>query len=118
MMKRLFNFLWISISMLFLVLFVYLAAHNIPRSSEYVVKTVKITKIYEGGVKDIVFEEDNGNFYYINRGLEQDYTLEELEAQLLNKNVTLHLKHMLAGVSSHINQLTYEDTIVYTELNQ
>ena len=103
----------------FLALVIYLAAHNItvPGENSTVYKEVKIAAIYEGGVKDIVFQEADGSIYYINRGLEQGFTLDKLRAQLLNKTVTLHLTRKLAGVSSHIDQLAYEDTIIYTELN-
>ncbi len=118
-MKKAFIVLGSMAGALFLVLVVHLAAHNItvPGENSAIYKEVKIAAIYEGGVKDIVFQEADGSIYYINRGLEQGFTLDELRAQLLNKTVTLHLTRKLAGVSSHINQLAYEDTIVYSELN-
>jgi len=79
------------------------------------VKQIEVTKVYEGGVKDIVFEEDNGDFYYINRGLERGFTLEELRKRVQNKKVTLHLAKTLVGSSNHIAQLAIEDTIIFTE---
>lgn len=118
-MKKALIVLGILVGTIFLALIVFLAAHTItvPGKDSTVHKDIEIASIYEGGVKDIVFQEADGSIYYINRGLEQGFTLEDLRKQLLNKTVTLHLTIKLAGVSRHINELTYQDTIVYTELN-
>lgn len=86
-----------------------------PKPEECDVKEIVVSKIYEGGVKDIVFAEANGEFYYINRGLEQGYTLEGMEQKVLNKKVTLHLANTLMGTSNHIAQLALEDEIVFSE---
>jgi len=103
----------------FLVLVAYLAAHNIPiqtaNGSSTIVKTITVDRIYEGGVKDIVFAQNDGKFYYINRGLEQGYTLEGLRNQLLNKTVTLQVTNMLAGSSAHINELRLGDEVIFDE---
>lgn len=80
------------------------------------VKNITVTRIYEGGVKDIVFAEADGSFYYINRGLEQGYTLEGFRKKVLNKNVTLHLASTLMGSSSnHIAQIAIGNEILFTE---
>lgn len=80
------------------------------------VKSITVAKIYEGGVKDIVFAEADGTFYYINRGLEQGYTLEGVRKKVLNKNVTLYLANTLIGSSSnHISQVAVGDEILFTE---
>ena len=101
----------------FLMLVVFLAAHNIPTfgNEKVVEKTIVVDKIYEGGVKDIVFAQNDGEFYYINRGLEQGYTLEGLRKQLLNKTVTLQVSNKLAGPSAHINILRLGDEVIYDE---
>lgn len=89
-----------------------------PKKEDCEVKEITVTKVYEGGVKDIVFAEANGNFYYINRGLEQGYTLEGVREKVLHKNVTLHLASTLTGSSSnHIAQLTVGDAVLFTEFN-
>jgi len=105
------------IAIAFLFLITGCIIHN-PQPDNCDIKTIVVTKIYEGGVKDIVFAEENGDFYYINRGLEMGYTIPELEAQVLNKKVTLHLANVITGTSRHIAQLTHEDTIIYTEFKQ
>lgn len=103
----------------FLLLVVFLAAHNIPvaaaNGSSIILKTITVDTIYEGGAKDIVFAQKNGEFYYINRGLEQGYTLEGLREQLLNKTVTLQVTNMLAGPSAHINELRQGEEVMYDE---
>ena len=83
-----------------------------------VVIEVKVTRITEGGVKDIVFYDDGKDFYYINRGLEQGLNLDSLKTKVLNKTVTLHLAKILGGVTSeHISQLAMGEEIIYTEFN-
>ncbi len=87
-----------------------------PKIEDSEVKEIKVTKVYEGGVKDIVFQEVDGSFYYINRGLEQGYTLEGFRKKVLNKNVTLHLASTLMGSSSnHIAQIAVGKEILFTE---
>ncbi len=86
-----------------------------PKPEDCDVKEIVVTRIYEGGTLDIVFAEENGDFYYINRGLEQGYTLSELEETVLNKKVTLHLAKVITGTSNHIAQLAMDDEIIFTE---
>ena len=88
-----------------------------PSEAESQVKEIVVYKISEGGVKDIVFTEKNGNFFYINRGLEQGYTLEQMEKEVLNKKVTLHLAKTIMGMSNHISQLSVDGKVLYTEFN-
>ena len=89
-----------------------------PKPEDCEIKTIVVHNIYEGGVKDIVFAEASGDFYYINRGLEQGLTLEGMREQVLNKKVTLHLAKVLGGVTSeHISQMALNDEIIFTEFN-
>jgi len=102
------------------LLFVFLALKSCiiqnPKPEECVVMSVRVTKIKEGGVKDIVFYDDGNDFYYINRGLEQGLNLDSLKTKVLNKTVTLHLAKVLGGVTSeHISQMALGDEIIYTE---
>lgn len=87
-----------------------------PKMADCEIKEIKVNKVYEGGVKDIVFAEGEGDFYYINRGLEQGYTLEGIREKVLNKNVTLYLANTITGSSTnHIAQITIGDEVLYTE---
>jgi len=87
-----------------------------PKPEACEVINLKVAKINEGGVKDIVFYNEASEYYYINRGLEQGLNLDSLKTKVLNKTVTLHLAKVLGGVSSkHISQLALDNEIIYTE---
>ena len=88
-----------------------------PKPEECELKEILVSKVYEGGDHDIVFAEANGKFYYINRGLEQGFTLQGMEQKVLNKKVTLHLANTVMGMSNHIAQLALEDEVVFTEFS-
>ena len=78
---------------------------------------VVVSQISEGTSYDIMFTATNGDFYYINRGLEQGLDLEQLQDQLLNKKVNLHLAKTIAGTSNHIAQLAMNSEVIYTEFD-
>ncbi len=78
---------------------------------------VVVSQISEGTSYDIMFTATNGDFYYINRGLEQGLDLEQLQDQLLNKKVNLHLAKTIAGTSNHIAQLAMNREVIYTEFD-
>ena len=80
-------------------------------------KEIVVTEIKEGTSYDIVFKEKNDDRYYINRGLEHGLSMEELEEQVLNKKVTLHLYKFWFGTSEHISQLTVDGNVLFTEFN-
>ncbi len=116
-MKKAFIILGSLVGILFLVLVVYLAAHNIrvPGEAKTLERSIRVDTIYEGGIKDIVFEQKDGDLYYINRGLEQGFTLEALRKGLLNKTVTLRVPNVLAGPSAHIEEMRVGDSIIFDE---
>jgi len=86
-----------------------------PEDCEVVEVTIK--KITEGSSYDIVFHDTGTDYYYINRGLEQELNLETLNAKVLNKTVTLHLPKLLFGTSEHIAQIAIRDDIIFTEFD-
>ncbi|MBT8272590.1 MAG: hypothetical protein KJO77_02210 [Bacteroidia bacterium] len=77
----------------------------------------EISSISEGTSYDINFRNASGDYYYINRGLEQGLILEDIKTKVLNKTVTLHLAKVLGGkvTSQHIAQMAIGDTIIFTE---
>lgn len=97
------------------VLFLKNAIIQNPNPEDCTTKELTVSKIYEGGVKDIVFADAAGDFYYINRGLERGFTLAELEDKVLNKKVTLHLANTLMGPTKHIAQLAVENDVIFSE---
>lgn len=89
--------------------------HN-PKEEDCFVKEIEVVEISEGGVKDLVFHDTNGDFFYINRGLENGFTIENATAAVLNKKVTLHIYESWQGKDSkHISQLEVDGDVLYTE---
>ena len=88
-----------------------------PKPDDCVIKTVEVSKISEGSSYDIVFHNPDGDFYYINRGLEQGLNLDSLNAKILNKTVTLHLAKLPLGTSHHISQLAVGEEVLFTEFD-
>lgn len=86
-----------------------------PKPEACVVLEITVTEILEGSTHDIVFKDSGTDSYYINRGLEKGLDIEELNKQLLNKKVTLHLPKFPIGTSEHIAQLSLDNTVVYSE---
>lgn len=88
-----------------------------PKPEQCIVESKKIVNIKEGASYDIVFSDNQGDHYYINRGLERGLNLDSLNAKVLNKTVTLHLAKVLGGfaTSEHISQLSVNDAIIFTE---
>ncbi len=90
---------------------------NNPEAEDCAVISAEIIKITEGTSYDIVFTERSGERYYINRGLEQNLNLDNLNASVLNKTVTLHLPKFIIGTSNHIAQLAIKDDVIFTEFD-
>lgn len=88
-----------------------------PKPEDCVTKEITVTAIEEGTSYDIVIKEKGDDFYYINRGLEQGLTIEELEEQIMNKKVNLHLYKFWFGTSEHISQLTVDNNVLFTEFD-
>jgi len=103
--------------LLTLFLFVKSCVISNPQPEESTVITTTITRIEESTSYDIAFYNKEGDMYYINRGLELRLNLEDLNASVLNKTVTLHLPKLMFRVSNHISQLAIGDTIIFTEFD-
>jgi hypothetical protein len=109
-----------------ILLFILFAAFTLrpvptPPEKECLIVTGVVEQITEAGVKDIVFKlKDNNNLYYINRGLENGFTLEGLRKDLTGKEVTIKYPDywsLLANKSvRHISKLEHDGKIVYTEV--
>ncbi len=109
--------------LLLLVVFLILALRPIDTSkenSEIVIGTV--TAVSEGGANDLVFELKNDNIsYYINRGLENGFTVAQAKKDFIGKKVVLNYAKNWTplapfGTSSkHITYLTIDGKIKYTE---
>ena len=83
--------------------------------------TGQVSNIWEGPSYDVVIKLSGiDDVYYINRGLEHEFTLNELQ-ELVNEEITIkYPKHWtpLDPTSSthHISQLIVDGKIIYNEM--
>jgi hypothetical protein len=56
-----------------------------PEPEEFNILNIQVDTIYEGGVKDVAFKENAGQTAYINRALENEYTLQEFREKTLKR---------------------------------
>jgi hypothetical protein len=118
MKKAIFIFIVFSIIAFFIILST--AIDTSKENSIEVSGTVK--SIYEGGVKDVVFElENNKTPYYINRGFENGFEMAKAKKDFEGKKITLFYAKSWTplapfGTSSkHITHLSVNDSVVYNE---
>jgi hypothetical protein len=118
-MKRIFSVLTITIASFSLLLLATSCIISNTKPEDCETLTTKVVKITEGPSFDIVLHNEEGERYYINRGLEQGLNLDSLNTEVLNKTVTLHLANIIGGsvTSSHISQLAINDKIIFTEFD-
>lgn len=82
----------------------------------------RVIDIQEGSGFDIVITlENDDHYYYINRGLEYNLTLEQLRTDILNKTVTLYpIKRWTIfttdGNMGHISKLIIDDSVIFNEI--
>ncbi|NNE29337.1 MAG: hypothetical protein HKN16_06860 [Saprospiraceae bacterium] len=94
----------------------------IVKEEKALTKLGTVERIYEGGVKDVVFRlEGDPTRYYINRGLENDLNLETLRADLLGKNVTIKYPKYWTPLDPkncirHLSKLEFEGRVIFNEL--
>ncbi len=80
-----------------------------------------VEDIFEAGEFDIVLTmKENGNSYYINRGLEQGLSIQDLEKKLINQKVTIKYPDFWSPLQTedlkHLSKLIYQNQVIYTEL--
>lgn len=81
-----------------------------------------IKSISESGVNDLVFELENDKIrYYINRGLENKFEIEESKINFVGKKTTLNYAKSwtpfapFGTTNKHIVQISIENKVVYSE---
>lgn len=106
---------------------ILLAFSTVPTpddESECLVIKGVVSNIYEGGVKDAVFSiKGEKRRFYINRGLENGFSLAKLKNDLEGKEVTIRYPDYWAlldadGSIKHITQLEHNGKIIYTEIQK
>ena len=76
----------------------------------------EVEKIYEGGSFDVMIKLKSDNrIFYINRGLEYNFVLADLQKDLTGKEIAFwHAKSWVQD-GGHITQVEFEEKILYTE---
>jgi hypothetical protein len=81
-----------------------------------------VKSISEGGAHDLVFELENDKVtYYINRGLENGYTLDKAKATFINKKATINYQNSwtilapFGKTSENIQEIRIDDIIIFSE---
>jgi hypothetical protein len=118
MKKAIFIFIVCSVVAFFIILST--AIDTSKENSIEVSGTVK--SVYEGGVKDVVFQlENHKTVYYINRGFENGFELAKAKKDFEGKKIRLFYAKSWTplapfGTSSkHITHLSVDDYIIYNE---
>ncbi|MEM8525332.1 MAG: hypothetical protein AAGG68_11890 [Bacteroidota bacterium] len=81
----------------------------------------KVTYIWEGGIKDVVFNLDDGNQYYINRGFENGFELNSLRQRLLGEKVQIYYPEYRTPLipkngAKHLSKLVHGEEVIFSEL--
>lgn len=90
--------------------------------NELTVLNGKVIQIYEGGVNDVIFKlEGRKEMLYINRGLERGLKLEELNAQLINNEITIKYPDhwSLLDMNNriiHISKIEHHGSTIFAEI--
>ena len=83
-----------------------------------------VTEVTEGGVKDMVITlSGHSEIYYINRGLEKDFRLNEMNEKLKGKEVAVTFSNHWNpfdknNLNRHIIELRLNEEIVFSELSK
>lgn len=80
-----------------------------------------VEDIFEEGEFDIVLTmKEDQNSYYINRGIEQGLSINDLKSKLIDKEVIIKYPNFWSPLQNshirHLSKLIYENQIIYTEL--
>lgn len=110
----------ICISMGIVLPVLFLSPLQISRKDAKEVSGI-VTTIYEAGSRDVVFKLAGIRFsFYINRGLEHNLNLSELQNNILGKEVTILFADNWTpfdpGANKHIAEMSLGNKLLYSEL--
>ena len=93
-----------------------------PPEDELLITEGKIEKIFEGGIKDIVFQlEGSERQFYINRGIDQGLDIKSMRNELIGKEVTIKYPDYWTILDPnkkirHISKIEVEGDIIFSEM--
>lgn len=107
----------------FVVAFFIILSTAIDTSKENSMEVSGTVKsVYEGGVKDVVFQlENHKTTYYINRGFENGFEMAKAKKDFEGKKITLFYAKSWTPLApfgttcKHITRLTINDSVVFSE---
>ncbi len=113
----------IGIIGLFIILAV-LALRPVPiiAEDEAIAETGIVSTIFEGGENDVIFKLSNSErLFYINRGLEQNLSLEDLRYELIGKEVVFKYPDYWTPLDwnkrvRHLSKVEVGEEVIYSEL--
>jgi len=122
---KLFKQLLASMLIMAFVTLLFLAFSPLPKATHQNCEKItgQVINVFQGGGEnDIVINiKNDGNYYYLNRGLEKGLDLEALQTQLTNNNITLYyVKHWslldLYNQTRHVARLDFNGAKIYNEM--
>lgn len=106
------------------LVFVFVLRQISTTGDNYKTISGTVTEIAEGGVKDMVITLSGcSEIYYINRGLEKDFRLNEMNGKLKGKEVAITFSNHWSpfdkdNLNRHIIELRLNEEIVFSELSK
>ena len=81
-----------------------------------------VALIFDGGSKDIMFKlQESPDYFYINRGLEQGYTIGSLRDLLIGQVVVIKYPKYWSLIGNddvhHLSKLEFEGETIFSELD-
>lgn len=119
------TYILFTVTAILFILFTAIIFARVPTPSEKdcLVVTGVVSNISEGGAKDIVFNlKDNKQLFYINRGLEQGYSLTTLKKELEGKAVTIKYPDYFSILDPmktirHISKVEHNGETIFSEVD-
>ena len=108
-----------SLILIILLTFFALKSKNVSEKSCQKISGV-VTQINKGGVNDVTFNlAGNETIFYINRALENNFTLDQLKNEILDKEVTFYFvknsSFLSYRESQQIRKMKVGNKTYYTE---
>ena len=118
------NILFIFSVLLFLTLFVF-AIRPLPKatSNNCIIHSGIVAKVEQGdGKGDIIVKlNENKNYFYINRGLDNGLLIEDVKEKLLHKKIDIYTIRDWTPLDSisrtkHVAKLAVDGVLIYSEM--
>lgn len=109
---------FVSIILLIMAAFSFRPAPKLTADNSQVIEA-KVVKVYKAGQNDLVFELENiKGRYYINRGLESSFDLQDARKTFLGQQITIYYPQYWTifdplNRTHPISKIEYQEEVVY-----